>query len=466
MGAADLRHVYHRFAPRCRPGGGSVGRAVQRGAACATLGAMTRTSAQLIVLCAWFVAGRAVAAPEWVRLSLTAEPSTSAGIAWNTLRGAPEAEVQYGAAAGALARRARGRVTPSGHAALGAVSEVTLTGLAAATRYFYRVGGPRGGWSEVRAFRTAPRPHPRCGRVRFVVIGDSRSTGRDRPRGPSVRWPLLALKAATHRPDFLLHTGDLVLDGRHGSQWARLLQTSTVVSGRLPIMPCLGNHDDGPGEGDGAYYNKVFHLPRAATADGGSGTEDYYAFRWGPALFVALSSESFVGGKKGPTRFAAQAAWLHRVLQRTDARWKVVYLHRPIYTRPPPFGHKPDEAGQNRAFLPALQRHGVDLVLAGHNHFYERFAPSRCPAGQLLQPCPAAVGTVHVTTAGGGAPVIPFGWKTDRARPAAASAYHFVLVELEPGRMRLRAIDERGKTLDDYTYDKPPAKGAACGGQE
>jgi len=60
-------------------------------------------------------------------------------------------------------------------------------------------------------------------------------------------------------------------------------------------MPCLGNHDTGPGSGDGANYNRLFALPRSIGPHG-SGTEDYYAFTYGNAVFVSLSTESFKGG--------------------------------------------------------------------------------------------------------------------------------------------------------------------------
>jgi hypothetical protein len=269
------------------------------------------------------------------------------------------------------------------------------------------------------------------------------------------------MKVATYKPAFLLHGGDLVPDGRRPRQWVHLLKTSTVISGSLPIMPCMGNHDDGPGEGERAYYNRLFHLPRADRALGGSGTEDFYAFRYGHALFAMLSTETFVGGKRGsPSRFAAQAAWLDRVLERTTALWKIVVLHRPIYTRPPPFGHPPDEAGQNRAFVPVLQRRRVDLVLAAHNHFYERFAASRCPEGRFLQPCPSADGpdghngTVHVTSGGGGAWVIPIAGRTDRTRPAAATKHHFVILDIADHRLTLVARDQQGKKLDEHTITK------------
>ena len=77
-------------------------------------------------------------------------------------------------------------------------------------------------------------------------------------------------------------------------------------------MPCIGNHDNGPGEGDTANYNQIFALPRSQGTYG-SGTEDYYYFTYGNAIFAVLSTETFKGGA---VPFATQADWLER-LRRT-----------------------------------------------------------------------------------------------------------------------------------------------------
>ncbi|MCC6749870.1 MAG: metallophosphoesterase family protein [Deltaproteobacteria bacterium] len=416
--------------------------------------------------------GVARARPEGVRLSVVEPAHTSMGVAWNTVDGAPEAVVEYRPVPprglggdGAAARpwqRTVGVTRPLG-GPLGTLSEVVLTGLAPGATYVYRAGGPRGGFSTEYRFRTAPAPHPVCGHVRLAYAADSRAEGWQKGFGASARWPLLAAQALTRGAALILHGGDIVHDGRKPVQWAHHVRTSELVAARLPIMYALGNHDDGPGEGERANYNRLLLLPRAARALGGHGVEDYYGFRYGNAVIVALSTETFRGGARP---FAEQARWLDRFLARNPARWRVVFMHRPIYThRIWPINHPPNEAGQNAALVPILNKHRVDLVLAGHNHWYERFAASRCANGASPSPCPVAPGergTVYVTSAGGGAFPVPFPGKTSPARPAAATGFHLVLVELEPTRLVLRALAEDGRELDRHEIGKRDPEGQSC----
>ena len=287
--------------------------------------------------------------------------STQVGIAWTTRLGAPGARVRYGTRTGRLTESATGRLRRLGPK-LGTMSEVTLTGLTPSTTYFYRAGGSRGGWSKEYSFRTAPPDHARCGRQRFVVMCDSR--GERGGNTVSGTWPRLLRRAMQFRPLFLLHTGDMLHDGSKAWQWPALLRATAPFGARLPMMFAIGNHDDGPGQGDEANFNKLFHLPRSAASLGGSGTEDHYFFVAGHAIFVVLSTSTFTGGK---TFLGAQAEWMDRVLSRHPRRWRFVALHYPIYTEHRVFNHRPNELGQNAALVPVLNRHHVDVVFQGHN---------------------------------------------------------------------------------------------------
>jgi hypothetical protein len=230
-------------------------------------------------------------------------------------------------------------------------------------------------------------------------------------------------------------------------------------------MYALGNHDDGPVHGDGANYNRVFHLPRGAKALGGSGTEDHYFFLSGNAIFVSLSTQSF---DTGSPKFKAQADWLDRVLAKHPKRWRIVALHHPIYTEHLFYNHEPDEQGQNAALVPVLNKHHVDIVFQGHNHFYERWAPSSCKDGASKRTCPTPgfdKGTVFITTGGGGAMPHFFAGGTSRVRPAASGAHHFVVVDIVNHTLKLRAIDASGATIDKLTIRKPVPRPDPCAGR-
>lgn len=388
------------------------------------------------------------AAPSHVRLSYMEDAASSVGIAWNTSTGTAEAVMEYGTTQGSYSHSASGTVSAM-DPPLGPVSEVTLTNLAPDTLYYYRVGGPQGGFSPEHSFRTGLASHPACGTFRFVVVGDSRGESWQGDQGASTLWPSVLTKASSHLPSFLLHGGDIVHDGNKIKQWSNHLKVTSSASAQLPIMYALGNHDTGPVNGADANYNRLFVLPKT------SGTEDHYYFTFGNAIFIVLSTESF---SEGTPPFANQAAWMDQVLSQHARRWKFVVLHRPIYTEYLLINHKPDEAGHNAALVPIINKHHVDIVFQSHNHFYERFVPSNCANGGATDPCPAggfADGTVHITTGGAGAFAILFPGFTSKVREAASGAHHYLVAEIDHHHLKLYAYNMNGAVIDTLNISKP-----------
>lgn len=386
----------------------------------------------------------------------------SVGVAWTTLSGPAEVTVEYGTQPGQYSKQVTGTMQAIG-GPLGSVSEAVLTGLQASTRYYYRVGGAGGGFSPEYSFKTAPPPDPECGTSRFVFVGDSRAESFQPGQGASNLWPTVLAQAASMQPNFVLHGGDIIYSGSDATLWAHHLKASAPISASLPLMYAIGNHDDGPGEGESAHYNKLLNLPRSEKADGGSGTEDHYYFTYANAIFVALSTATFKGGA---TPFAEQAAWLDKVLTAHPKRWRVVYLHHPIYTDYIFINHKPNEVSQNAALVPIFNKHKVDLVFQSHNHFYERFLPSACTNGGSSTPCPTGnnSGTTFITSGGAGAFALPIFGFTRPERPVASSAMHFVLVDIADNRLDLQTIEVGGskKVFDQFTVTKPLAGPDPC----
>jgi Purple acid Phosphatase, N-terminal domain/Calcineurin-like phosphoesterase len=405
-----------------------------------------------------------IAAPKYVRLSYMENASNSLGVAWTTTSGTAEAVVKYGTTKGSYPKSVTGKTT-SVSTTLGTVSEVTLTGLTPNTTYYYRAGGSQGGFSPEYSFHTGPPQHPQCGKTKFAVFGDSRAESWEGDKGASNNWVTQSLAASKYNPDFFIHGGDIVYDGDNQKQWDHHLKATAPVSSIVPIMYTIGNHDTGPGDGDTANFNKIYHLPRASKALTGSGTEDHYYFTWGNAIFISLSSENFSGGSP---KFKNQADWMDKVLTQNPKRWKFVTLHRPIYTHridifSLELSHPPDEAGQNAALVPIINKHHVDIVFQSHNHFYERYAPSNCSNGGSTKPCPVSSfdkGTVHITTGGAGAfplwCVLPFicPGPTSSTRIKASSDHHWLLFEIKDHTLTLKAINLQGKNIDTLTITK------------
>jgi hypothetical protein len=413
-----------------------------------------------VLLCA---AAPVTATPQWVRLATTTDASNSMRVAWTTIYGAPETNVKYGTVKGAYPMSVKGQMTYIS-STLGVTSEALLTALKPDTTYYYRVGGNVGGWSPEYSFRTGPPASRYCGKLSVAVFGDSRAESWEGDKGVSNRWaPLVLAALKAHQPQVLMHGGDIVYDGTQQKQWFNHVKATSAFSPLVPIMYTLGNHDDGPGAGDKANYNALLNLPRADKALGGSGTEDYYYFTVGNAIFLVLSTETYSGGSP---KFKNQADWMDRVLTKNPKRWKFAIMHRPIYThRIGIFGldisHPPNEAGHNAAFVPVFNKHHVDIVFGSHNHFYERFAPSNCKSAASTKPCPVsspAKGTVYITTGGAGAfplvcPLLCPG-PTSSTRPAASSDHHYIILQIDDHKLSLKAINASGKTIDSYAITK------------
>jgi hypothetical protein len=129
------------------------------------------------------------------------------------------------------------------------------------------------------------------------------------------------------------------------------------------------------------------------------------------------------------TNLEEQRQWLTADLrQAASAPWRIVVLHRPPFAS----GHHGSDKTVREAFHQIFVDHGVDLVLAGHEHHYERTRPMD--------------GVTYIVTGGGGRGTRAVGesWFTVYSQRVA----HFLYVDVEPDRLRVYAIDATGQDFD------------------
>lgn len=278
----------------------------------------------------------------------------------------------------------------------------SVSSLEAATTYCYQLTGKSAPLTERTGFRTAPRPdsdEP----VRFLAFGDSGGGGAD-------QYALLD-QMYTVPYDLIIHTGDVAYsDGTMGQYEDNVFGVYGDLFRNVPFFPSAGNHDYRTMQG--APFREVFNLP-------GDSGEKWYSFDWGRVHFVALDTES---------DYATQAAWLDRDLAASDLPWTVVYMHRPPYSSG---AHGSDTTLRNK-LAPVLQKHGVQLVLSGHDHDYERMHPQN--------------GVAYVVTGGGGIGTKAVGKSSFTA--FSEDVIHFVYVEVGVDELILHAIDAAGREFD------------------
>lgn len=248
--------------------------------------------------------------------------------------------------------------------------EVALSGLAPATVYYYSVGSVEqrlaGGDADF-SFRTAP-PAGADQPMRVWVLGDS---GTGAGNALRVRDAYYAYTGSA-RTDLWLMLGDNAYNsGTEAEHQKAIFDTFPTMLRSSVLWPTLGNHDavsSSSATQTGPYYDS-FTLPTAGEAGGAaSGTEAYYAFDFGNVHFISLNSEDTLS-------YAPQAMldWLQDDLTANDQTWTIAFWHRPPYSKG---GHSSDsDSGMiwmRTNVAPLLESHGVDLVLGGHSHAYER----------------------------------------------------------------------------------------------
>jgi len=287
---------------------------------------------------------------------------TSMIVRWRTDI-ASDSRVRFGASAGSL-------TSVRDSAAVVTEHEVRLDGLTPGTRYYYSVGSTTlvlAGGDANHFFQTSPTPGTRRP-YRVWVLGDS-GTGDSNAR--AVRDTYAAFNG-TRFTDLWLMLGDNAYsDGTDAEYQTKLFDIYPQWLRQSVLWPTLGNHDGHSAFSatqTGPYYDS-FTLPRAGEAGGvASGTEAYYSFDFGNIHFICLDSSDSDRSPGGP-----MLTWLEQDLAANTRDWTIAFWHHPPYSKG---SHDSDSEGDlvdmRENALPILESWGVDLVLAGHSHSYER----------------------------------------------------------------------------------------------
>ncbi|MBC7367217.1 MAG: metallophosphoesterase family protein [Undibacterium sp.] len=254
---------------------------------------------------------------------------------------------------------------------------VQLNGLQPGAKYFYAVGGapekPNADGDEkplkapVYSF-TAPPPVGPAKPTRVWVLGDP---GTKNAAQLAVRDAYNKF-AADLPADLWLMLGDNAYpDGTDYDYQKAVFEIYPETLRTRPLRPALGNHDGHSANSDtqsGPYYD-FFTLPTRGQAGGvASGTEAYYAFDYANIHFICLDSHHTERTADG-----AMMQWLKADLAATTREWIVTFFHQPTYTKGT---HDSDRERQliemRQVFLPVVEAGGVDFILTGHSHVYER----------------------------------------------------------------------------------------------
>ncbi len=284
-------------------------------------------------------------------------------IMWRTAASV-SSKVWYGTSLGSLNQTVTDATSRTNHT-------IPITGLPPATKYFYQVGtaddSVLAGGNGDHYFVTSPIAGS-TDPVRIWVLGDS-GTANNNAR--AVKNAYLELADNEKEADIWLMLGDNAYNSGTDSEYqAAVFETYPEILRNKVLWSTRGNH-----EMSTSVYYGIFDLPTQGEGGGlASGTEHYYSFDYGNVHFICLNSQE-TNFSSNPS--SAMYQWLEQDLADTVQDWIIAFWHHPPYTKG---SHNSDNSGDSGGrmtyirenALPILEAGGVDMVLTGHSHSYER----------------------------------------------------------------------------------------------
>lgn len=265
---------------------------------------------------------------------------------------------------------------------------------------------------DPRAWATSPD------QVAFAVIGDNGSGGRQ----AMAVAEQLALSYREEPFGMLSMLGDIVYYGPIEQRFddVFLEPLGPLIDAGVTFEVALGNHDDDLFTGQDRLAQVERELELLGTP------ARYYATTHGPVDLFYLDTVAMV---RREAALREQVAWLDEELAAATNPWRVVCMHHPVYSS----GRHGSTAVLVERLAPVLTRHGVDLVLSGHDHHYERTHPID--------------GVTYVISGAGcklsGVDPRPFS-------ATAVSRLQFVRVSATRERLRARCLGIDGEPLDAF----------------
>ncbi|MEO8701822.1 MAG: metallophosphoesterase [Kofleriaceae bacterium] len=265
------------------------------------------------------------------------------------------------------------------------------------------------------SFRVGPAPNETT--ARFAVFGDTRTNHQ-------VHRSVIEA-VSKEKLDFFIHTGDMLERGGKPEQWIIYFQIERPLMEKAPILPAIGNHD----LGNRGYYTKYFFLDEWTLG------KSYYVTDWGRLRIISLDVTIVCEDR------CAQYEFVRKALADGAAADKimVMFLHHPPYSS----GAHGSDLQLRGVLAPLAKKYGVELVITGHDHDYERTK--------------SIDGTTYIVSGSAGAPIRPI--RPHEFTASARTEPHYVLVDVDGDKLSLRAINLRGEVFDSASLPLNPPGG-------
>ena len=248
------------------------------------------------------------------------------------------------------------------------------------------------------------------GSVRFAIIGD---TGTGTNKQYEVGETMMKYHAVFPF-SFVVMLGDNIYGGEAPKDYQKKFQGpyQRLLDNKVKFYAALGNHDQAT-----QVNYELFNM----------NGKEYYRFTKGNVAFYALNS-TYMDKR--------QVEWLESEFARDTSEWKICFFHHPPYSS----GGKHGSDKQLREIVePIFVKYGVNVVLTGHDHFYERIKPQK---------------GIHYFVSGGAGKLRAGNVRNNS--PLTAKAFdtdlHFMIAEVAGDQLYFQAISRTGETVDSGVF--------------
>ena len=349
---------------------------------------------------------------------------------------------------------------------------VRLTGLKAATRYYYRIGADRisykGGYDmHITGNEEDPRIYSfitagKAARAHFCVINDTHIQ--------MVPFGLAIEKIASLSPSCVVWNGDACTVNETVDEQVKIFLDPDIerkdYAAEIPYLFCPGNHDD-RGMAN-RHLEKVWMYRQGeerSSRDWDLGRN--FAVRMGEVAMIGLdtgedkvdTNPKFAGLFNNTEYRKAQTLWLQDILKRKEIRsapYLVAFCHIPLFDDDPlhnPGDVYPDDSDPrytlnwaewqrpcSEMWTPLLEKAGCQIIITGHQHRYRYDAPTAKRSwGQIV----------------GGGPEMGYEGKGAKRRPDAGKFPTVIEGKVERGKMHIISYNlMSGEVMDDLWFDK------------
>lgn len=290
------------------------------------------------------------------------------------------------------------------------VHKIKLTGLSADSVYHFKATQLTTSSTD-SYFRSAPLPGKS---FRFCWEADMRTNTAPHDQ--------IAALINTANPAFLLQGGDVCASATYAIFKSEFFRTNELnLISHVPFFWSPGNHE--------TWSTNTKAFSKAPQSN--SGIEDYYSFDYGDIHFLILNTQvTYTVG-------SAQYNYAQTDLSTSTKPWKIVVMHIPAYTAGGTGAHTED-ANLILMSKNVFEPNKVDLVLTGHNHFYQHNKVNAIH---------------HVTIGSAGAPLYPVASASYTV--SSVSDYCYGIFDFKPSSLKMTVYNNVNKFLDSLTLSKP-----------